>query len=397
MEPVMEVDRACVRIVYKFINMLGRVLMNSLHKNKLMAGLMIVTILGFLMIAPVKAVEQSQTVSSSQERLDDISEEERKVLQELFLLLQEIEALERKEAGIAQGAAQIKEEIAALERLIIEEDSKFQEKRELLETVLKSYQKKGPGSFLEIVLSADSLTTLIKGINAFRDLARYTGELLEALEMSQIKLDQEKNRLNENLQALEANQGELRLAIERSHELKAAQEAYLASLNEEREFYQGYFEKLQDEWEGLKPFFADIIDIILQMIQHNALPPDAVKTSFSPFGIKGVIDEAAFNNIFSENPMLSVLEFKFLPGKIQMQIPEKNLKLYGNFTIQDGNVLLLEIKEGSFYDMSLEDASLTDLFNGKAITIDLKPLIGGRRLRTIEIKQGYVELQAGLF
>ncbi len=367
-------------------------------KKGMKIGLLLVLVLslGWSVAVPGKALGQTESLSDVQEKLEGISQEEREVLQGLFLLLQEIEEMEREEVVMSQEIAVMNQEIQDLEGLIAEEEGRFQKKSTALKEVLRSYQRSGPGSYLEIILSSDSIKTLIRRINALRDLTRNTGELLDDLENSQDKLTLEKKDFDEKLRALEEKQVSLREAIERNIQLRNEQEAYLASLDEERDYYQEYFTSLQQEWDNLKPFFSETIGVVSQMISERNLPFDAVKTSFTLLGVKGTIDEKTFNDIFSGNPLLSELKFSFLPGKIQMELPEKNLVLAGDFVIQDGQTLMLQIKEGSFYGMSLEPSSIEELFRQGNIHFDLQPLIGNNTLQSIEIKQGYIDILARL-
>jgi len=139
---------------------------------------------------------EEDSYSKTKEKLTGISEDERGVLQNLFLLVQEIEEMEREENKISKEIYLVKEEIKTMEVMIVGEETAYEKKRDVLKQVLNSYQRKGAGSFLEIILDSDNLTDFLRRVNTLRDLTGDTGELLEQLKESKEKLSIEKEKLS---------------------------------------------------------------------------------------------------------------------------------------------------------------------------------------------------------
>ncbi|HCJ57758.1 MAG TPA: hypothetical protein DHV55_10655, partial [Clostridiaceae bacterium] len=63
---------------------------------------------------------------------------------------------------------------------------------------------------------------------------------------------------------------------------------------------------------------------------------------FSIFGIKASLNEKSFNDIVSSQVDIAEMIFDFKPGKIVIELPEKNLKLSGVFIIAEGHILEFE-------------------------------------------------------
>lgn len=328
-----------------------------------------------------------------QEKLAGISIEEREVLKKLFVLAGEIKDMERAEMEIKQEIEIINQEVKDLEDTIAAEEMSYENRRTVLKQILRSYQKRGPGSYLEIILSSDNLATLLQRINTFRDLTRNTGELLSSLEESRTKLSQEKKKFTEQIVQIQGKQEALRKSMANKLQLIETQEAYLASLSGEKAFYQEYLTNLQKLLDELGSFFTEIAGEFSQIIKEGNLPPGALKTSITLRSIKGSIEEKTFNDIIKENPRLPEMIFSFHPGKIEMNIPQKNLLLVGNFVILDGKALKFEVKEGTFYGMPLEKGTLEELFREGHLVLDLKPLVGKNVLQSIEAFDGYLELK----
>lgn len=336
--------------------------------------------------------EQPEPFQKIHEKLDGISEAERKILQTLFVQLQEIEAMEGQEAEIAREIETINRDIDGLEVKIEREEAAYEKKREDLKRVLQTYQKRGPGSYLEIILDSDSLTTFLRRINTLRDLTRNTGKLLELLEESKGKLLAEKARLAEKLVLVGEKHKQLKEALNKKLQLKEEQETYLTSLKEERVFYQTYLADVQKLWDELKRLFPEIEKAFSNIIEEDNVPPDALKIVYSLFSIKGSIDEKTFNDIASGQPELQKMVFDFSTGRIEMKVPEKNLVLSGAFVILEGHTLKFEVKEGNFYGMPLEPETIEDLFSERDLMLDLEPMLGKNILQAVEIQDDKIEL-----
>ena len=276
------------------------------------------------------------------EKLIDISEEEKQILQSLFTLTQEIEIMEREEKVINQELEMANQEIIRLESVIAGEEANYEKNQEALERVFKIYQKMGPGSYLEIIMDSDNLSTLLKRLNIMRDLTRNTGKLLEMLEVSKDKLSSEKTQVAEKLALIKERQRQSKEALAKKLKLKEDKDAYLASLNAESKLYQEYLANMQKMLSELKVLLSEAAKAFSGIIADGSLPRDAIKITISLFNVKGKIDEETFNNILAKQASLSEMEFAFNNDEIKISIPKKQLVLSGDFVIQGDNILSLK-------------------------------------------------------
>lgn len=325
-------------------------------------------------------------------KLTGISEEEKEVLKTLFTLSQEISAAEREEKQLADDIETINSEIKDTESAISNEEAAYKKNQEALKKILKSYQRMGPGSFLEIILNSDSLASFLLRLNILRDITRNTGELLGTLKESKGKLTAERSELAAKLAMVEEKQKQSEETLVKMLKLKEENEQYLASLKGEKEYYEKYLAGIQEMLRELKPFFAEAVMEFSQIMNDGSLTRNAVKISFSFFSIKGLIEEKSFNDVISKQPKLSEMTFAFHPDKIEMSLPSENLVLSGKFVILEENKLKLQVEEGSFYGMPLEAGTLDELLEDGDIVIDLKPLLGKYTLKSVHIREGYLEL-----
>lgn len=355
----------------------------------LAAGMIFVFILASFPLS--MAAGQTDPFSETRQKLDGISEKERETIEKLFVMSQDIRAMEQEEADLTRDIDKTSDGIKASEAAIAREEAAYEKKRDSLEQVLKSYQRMGPGSYLEIILASDDLPSLLMRINILRDITRNTGELMGQLEQSRDKLSAGKAKLSEELASLKDKQAKLTQALAGKKQLQEEQEKYLASLAEKKEFYQKYLADIQQIWESLGPYFSAAVKEFSGIIQGNDLPADAVRVSYNFLSIKGYLEAKALNDIVKAHPQLPDMTFSFYPDKVELQLPEKNLVLSGTFVMQQGNALEFEVKEGSFCGLPLETGSLEELFKDGDLVLDLKPLLGGYNLGDLEVKDGYLE------
>lgn len=359
-------------------------------KSLMVFGIAIILVLGAF--SPGVVVGHADPFLEIKEKLSGISEEEKEILQNLFTISQEIELMEIEEKKLSQDVEIMNKEIKSMEVTIKEGESNYKKRQESLKQVLRSYQRMGPGSFLEIILDSDSLGTFLQRVNTVRDLTRNTGELLDQLEVSGEKLKKDKTMLSERLILLEERQKQSREALAKKMGLKKEQEEYLASLKGERMYYQEHLTNIERVWNELKPLFSDAAREFSRIIEEGNIPSEALKVTFSFTEARGTIEDNVINKVVSEQSTLPMIVFSFHPGKVEISLPEKYLVLSGTFVITDGHTLKFQAQEGSFYGMPLEAGSIEELLSKGDLVLNIEPLLAGNVINDLEIKEGHLEL-----
>jgi len=351
------------------------------------------SVMAFLLffIGTTIVMGQNAAIEEIERKLLNISEEEKQVLDELFMLYQEIESLEREGEELKEEIEAIRGNIKELEKSIEREKIIFNEKRDVLKSVLKTYQRMGPGTYIEILFEAENLADFLRRLNVLRDLARNNEILLQSIEESKNRLEEKRNELSKRIDSLEEKERLLAVNIENMKTLTEEREKYLASLADKRDYYQRQMGNIEKMWKDLKPFFQNMLKEFSKVMEMGNLPEDGVKISISLSGVKGTIDEDTFNNIIKENFSLPEMRFAFYPGEVEISIPDKHLVLKGKFNVIDGHALKFIVSEGEFWGLSLSQSSLDELFQ-EDIILDLKPLIGSNKINSIEIKEKLIEM-----
>lgn len=339
-----------------------------------------------ILVKPLEVTGEVKPIEEANEQLEEISIEEEETLDKLFVLTQEIEEMEREETRITEEIATLLVDIDELDKSIMKEQKNYDLHLDIMEQVLISYQRGGPASYLDILLKAENLTSFIKSLNLIKDISRNTGELLGSIDESKQYLEDNRQRLRDSMALLELRQEELQEPIANKKRLVQEQETYLDSLSVEKERYQQHLDNLKLMWENLKNLFTDLVDEFSRIIGQGHFTMEDLNLKFGFFSVKGSIHEDTFNRIINENSTLSEIVFDFEKDKVQVEVPDNNLVLYGHFILEGSSTLLFVPEGGTFYSMSLETESINELFRNSPMLIDFQKVAGDLVTIDIELK-----------
>lgn len=332
----------------------------------------------------VKVTGEVKPITEANEQLKGITEEEKQALENLFILSQEIEEMEREEIRITKEIEGLIYDIENLDKSIIKEQEYYDFYLNLLEKVLISYQRGGPTSYFDILLKAENLTVFIKSLNLIKDISRNTGDLLASVEESKKSLEDNRRTLSDSKDLLEVKREELHEPIMSKKNLVEEQEAYLDSLADKKELFEEHLNSLQLMWDNLKVLFSETVDEFSRIIGEGHFAMEDLNLKIGFFSVKGAIHEERFNQIINDNSTLSEMKFTFGQEGVIIEVPENNLVLEGEFVVKGNASLEFIPRGGTFYNMALEMESINELFKMGPMIIDFERVAGD--LVTIEIK-----------
>lgn len=356
----------------------------------------IILLVLLLLISNISVAVRQGNLGEIQDKLNSLSKDDKDVLETLFSQVQEIEELERKSDRLGLEINQSQGEIELLEKKIRRGEISYERNLSGLEKVLKSYQKMGSASYLEVIFESDSLNDLISRVNILRDLSRNSRDLLGEIEEDQKKLNREKQDLKREVGSLEENRLGIESALDEKMELIEEKEEYLDSLEDKELFIERlkYVSSIMDELKNILNEFTREFD---KVIKGGGFPRDAVDESITLKGIRGRISQGKFNGIIKSHENLPQMEFNFNREEISMNVPEMDLYLSGEFVIEGDTVLKFKPEEGDFLDMPLRKSTMDELFLEGNFILDLEPLIGNVKIKTVEVKDGYIEIIVNIF
>lgn len=346
--------------------------MERIRANKAYYIIILLTVicLAFILRVPSHAAGEVAPITELKEKLENISEEEAAVLSELFSLEQEIAALEADELRISDEINQLQRSILDLEKSIQEKQEAYDNQCEILKQVLVNYQRRGPASYIEILLRAKDFSSFIKSLNIIKDISHNTNELLEELKEGQKQLNEKKASLETENALLEQKRTELANDIHKKMQLQQQKEEYLASLKQDGEYYRIQLELVSGMWENCKKLFSEMSKDIADIINAGLFAVDDLNLKLGFFNISGYIEEETFNRVLSDNSNLTETVFEFEEGRVKIEVPSERLLLIGNFVVTGKSEVTFEAEEGYFYDLPLEKSSIDEIFMNGPLTIN---------------------------
>jgi peptidoglycan hydrolase CwlO-like protein len=364
-------------------------MLQSLSKTLIVMTFSLIIMLIFTLPQPAQQIEP---ISELEERLHSLTDEESRQLKSLFTVVMELEKLTKEKEALMTEIDQVTDKLDQLKKQINLKDADFKANRNALRQVLRSYQRLGPASFIEIALQANSPADFIRRINILKDLVKNTDNLLSSLAKGKEQLLAEKEAHSKTLQQLDSIQERLNASLRETELLKKEIDKLLQSIGDKKQYYETQLNEMQAAWPTFKPFFADTLVKLSQIIEKGDLPQDAVRITITTKGIAGIITEETFNNVIAAHPDLPTVEFVFLPGEAIMKLPKDQLVLKGTFGIREKTAIVFEVAEGSFYGFPLSDEALEELFAASEPEIDFGPLIGNNRLQSLKLEDGQLRL-----
>lgn len=360
-------------------------------KNIIIAFAFIFTFVGI--IVPIQVSGKVKQITDVEDKLEGISEEEKKVLEELFTINQKIEELESEKEQINKEISTLQKQINDLGDEIKAKQEDYDLQLNVLEQVLVNYQRGGPATYLEILLKAEDFSTFLKSINTIKDISHNVNELLGSLADGKKVLQEEKVKLDEKAKQLNQKETELSENLHSNELLQEEKETYLAALQEDKEYYTEQLDNLETMWKNCQALFPKLAKELTDTINGGYFTMEDMNIEFGFLDIKGFIKEDTFNQIMQENSELTDTTFKFAKNQVIIGLPKEHLVLAGNFMITDQSSIKFVVEEGSFYDIPLEEASIEELLQEGPLVIDFKLVSEG--LITIEFIVTKVECQEG--
>ncbi len=334
-------------------------------------------------VEPIKEVEG---------KIQQISEAEKAVLQDLFTLSQQIDEMEKKEEEINHQLQKLKSDIDTLSVRIEENQQSYELQREVLKKILVNYQKRGPASYLETFLSAGNLTTFLKSLNILKDMSKNSRDLLASIQVAKEQLELEKEQLGEKEALVIQAKEELEKAIAKMLTLRNEQKKILASLADQREIFENELNYIENMWDESKELFANVIQYANTIIARGNLPLNELNIRLELPRIRATLTDEVLNKVLESQPDLPAVVFRFHQDSIDVEVPEKQLSLKCHFVIENKSNITFIIDEGSFYGMPLTQSSIEELLENGTLKLDFKELLGVITVESAETFEGYMDI-----
>lgn len=358
-------------------------------------------LLAMIMIFPAcpsKVSGKVKTITDMQDKLNNVSDKQKDVLEKLFSITQEMDGLKLREEKLNKVITVIKQQIYDKQVKIDNKQKDYNQKLSAMKQVLVSYQRSGPASYLEILIKADNLSDFLKSINLIKDISHNEEKLLNSLKEGKKALLKEKEKLKCKKEVLAEKKKELAESFEKKQQLKKELKLSLASLNSQSTYYTDQLSNLKQMWDDCKSVFAGIVGEISNVAGNGYFTVQDLNLNFGFKSITGSLKDTDFNQILKEHSKLPQTLIHFHENQVTFEIPEKKLIVNGKFIIHGATSILFKPETGSFYDIPLNKNSIYELFQKEALLIDFKKLAGDMvtidfSIKKVESREGYLSFE----
>ncbi len=243
--------------------------MEHTRKNKIIAALaiiLVITFLGNVMISfAATQSELEKERNETNQKIEDAKKKQTDIQNQMSTIKKEVEDLNTKISGYQDEIYDLSSQIEETEQKITEAEQEIEKtqkdldsKQELLEKRLVASYKAGDTTYLDVLLSSDSLTSFLSNYYMIEELAEFDTKLIESVEQTKKDIEESKKVLEDSKTKLEETK---KSQESKKAELDAAKSAKNSKVSE----LSAEDKELQKQIDELKNHEASVRNKIEQM------------------------------------------------------------------------------------------------------------------------------------
>jgi len=231
-------------------------------------GVMLIFSLLLAVLLPVYGSELSRKKgelhnirSEMQEKRQIIREyktRERDVLGDLNQLEEKIEVKERELEILDQSIEKNQREVTAAKKALQKAEERLEEQLALLNARLRDTYKNGEVSYLEVMLGSESFSDFIKRMDFLSLIIQQDVELVEAIELQKVEIEERKTALEALQQELLQMQSAAQVKHQELEAEASEKERILSRVKEEKAVYEAALNELEDASRELESIIKNL-------------------------------------------------------------------------------------------------------------------------------------------
>ena len=191
--------------------------------------------------------------SSNENKLKEAEEQKEQVAQEKSEAVKQVEEIQSQINDYENQINELDTKIADLNNQITEAEAQINQKQEdydkqqkLLEKRLVATYEAGETSFLDVLLSSDSLTDLISNYYLVSKIAEADTKLMNQIETEKKEIEQAKTTLEESKKQLDSSKAEKESMSVQLQSAKEEKDKYVAQLSSQEQDLQQQIDELEE-------------------------------------------------------------------------------------------------------------------------------------------------------
>jgi peptidoglycan hydrolase CwlO-like protein len=350
---------------------------------------------GVLMIGLIVSLCFATSFAQRESVLAD-GDEMSSILETLFVLKQQADAASRQASVLEAASVQLEAEIAAQSERIANMAEIAEEQRASVAAFLKYYQRTGPGSYFEMLLSADSLSSFLWQMNVIKDFSHNMTIEADALATTLQNLFDENTSLIAAKKAYEDEIQALHQQIDAAEARQSALNERLEALRAEGADYEAQLAVVDASWQVAQAEIAKLSEQLNALRDGDGLSSADYTLAFTFSGIEVTFSEASLNALInpSETPFVKI---DCEPDLIRLTLDEGRLVIDGQFEIESETSIRFIPMTAAYMDMAIDAETLAAVFDSEPAIIDLSSALENGTIKQIAMKESALSITLSYF
>ena len=189
--------------------------------------------------------ENNKKINEAKEELEDIKEEKSETLKQVEELSSKISEYQSQIDELDDKISNLNTKISEAQANLKKAQENYTKQEELLEARLVATYEAGDTSYLDVILSSESITDLISNYYLVTEVATNDAELLEKIEQQKKDIENAKQTLENSKKELDTSKASKQSIATQLQNSKTEKNSYVAKLSEDEKKTQAELDQLQ--------------------------------------------------------------------------------------------------------------------------------------------------------
>ena len=204
----------------------------------------------FAVTAEQKKLEQEKAenndkIEEAKEKQEELESKKSETMKAVEALIPKISEAESKADELQNKVDDLQSQIAEKEKDIKQKEKEYTEQQELLDTRLVAMYERGETSYLDVLLTASSMTEFLAKYYAASELIESDKELIKSTKKQKEQIEKEKTELEESKKELDSSLAQQKEETAKLQALKNEKQSYANKLTSEEKELEKEIEELE--------------------------------------------------------------------------------------------------------------------------------------------------------
>lgn len=189
--------------------------------------------------------ENEEKIENAKDQQEEINEAKNTVMEEVNALNNQIGSYQSQISGLDSQIDEANKKIEAETNKLNEAQAKYDDQQEIFNTRVVALYEMGETTYLDYLLSADSITEFLSTYYIMSEIAEADTNMLEEIQKQKEEIEKTKQELENSKNELTTAKADKERVAQQLQNTKSQKDKYVAQLSEEDKKLQSQLEELQ--------------------------------------------------------------------------------------------------------------------------------------------------------